>query len=116
MNEELSNKEDNEKEPRDRIILRDYEDLINNNKLNFLPSDDPTATLKNLSRPRFLGSYHLRESIENPKYKQIQNLLKGNLELKYAKSFRSLLFNPLTIALIIIALAFNLLWLFLMFT
>ena len=109
MNEEKSNKEDSEKEPRDRIILRDYEDLINNNKLYFLPSNDPTETLKNLSRPNFLGSYHLKEDI-NPKFKPLNNLFKGDLNLKYAKSLRSVIFNPITIVLITLALIFNIFW------
>jgi len=49
----------------------------------------------------------------NPKYKTFNALMKGDLEVKYAKALRSTLINPVTIALIVIALIFNVLWFFL---
>ena len=64
-----------------------------------------------LTSPRFLGSYHMKEE-KNPKYKTFNTLMKGDLEVKYAKALRSTLINPITIALIVIALIFNVLWFF----
>ncbi len=91
-------------------ILEDYEDIINNNKLNSFSIQDPNKFFRNLSTPRFLGSYHMKKALYN-KNTTISNLLKGNLELKYTKSLRNIVFNPLTIALIILAVLFNFLWL-----
>jgi hypothetical protein len=93
-------------EPR---VIKDYEDVINNNRLNSLDSFNPNAVIKRLSTPRFLGSYHLKEDI-NPKFKPLNNLFKGDLNLKYAKSLRSVIFNPITIVLITLALIFNIFW------
>ena len=89
--------------------LKDYEDLINNNKLNTFSNHNPNHFFRMLANPRFLGSYHMKKSILE-KNKNITNLLKGNLELKYTKSLRNIVFNPLTITLIILALLFNFLW------
>jgi hypothetical protein len=91
--------------------IKDYEDILNNNKLRLFPSSDYNNQLKNLTSPRFLGSYHMKENI-NPRYKTVNKLLKGDLEVKYSKALRSTLINPITIALIIIALVFNVLWFF----
>lgn len=100
-----------EKEPKKAHFIKDYEDVLNSNKLRFFPSNDYNRQLKNLNNPRFLGSYHLKEE-NTPKYNSIKALIKGDLELKYAKALRSTLINPVTIALIIIALLFNILWFF----
>ena len=100
-----------EKEPKKAHFIKDYEDVLNSNKLRFFPSSDYNKQLKSLNNPRFLGSYHLKEE-NTPKYNSIKTLIKGDLELKYAKALRSTLINPVTIALIIIALLFNILWFF----
>ena len=100
-----------EKEPKKAHFIKDYEDVLNSNKLRFFPSNDYNRQLKSLNNPRFLGSYHLKEE-NTPKYNSIKTLIKGDLELKYAKALRSTLINPVTIALIIIALLFNILWFF----
>ena len=100
-----------EKEPKKAHFIKDYEDVLNSNKLRFFPSNDYNRQLKSLNNPRFLGSYHLKEE-NTPKYNSIKALIKGDLELKYAKALRSTLINPVTIALIIIALLFNILWFF----
>ena len=92
-------------------IIKDYEDILNNNKLHLFPTSDYNSHLKRLTSPRFLGSYHMKEET-NPKYKTFNTLLKGDLEVKYAKALRSTLINPVTIALIVIALIFNVLWFF----
>ena len=92
-------------------VIRDYEDILNNNKLNLFPTSNHNAHLKSLTKPQFLGSYHLKEAI-NSRYKSINTLLKGDLDVKYAKALRSTIINPVTIALIIIALVFNVMWFF----
>lgn len=95
----------------DPQFLSDYEDIINSGKLGRLNSNDPNLMLKRLSIPQFVGSYHLKNPISFG-HKSIENLFEGTKELKYAKSLKSIIFNPLTIFFIIIALGFNLLWLF----
>jgi len=100
-----------EKEPKKAHFIKDYEDVLNSNKLRFFPSTDYNRQLKSLNNPRFLGSYHLKEE-NTPRYNSIKTLIKGDLEIKYAKALRSTLINPVTIALIIIALLFNILWFF----
>jgi hypothetical protein len=104
---------DNEKDSKknDVNFLEDYEDVINKGRLNTFSVDDPNRFFHSLANPRFLGSYHMKRSILN-KDTNINNLFKGNLQLKYLKSLRSIIFNPLTIALIILAVIFNFLWLF----
>jgi len=66
-------------------VIRDYEDILNNNKLNLFPTSNHNAHLKSLTKPQFLGSYHLKEAI-NSKYNPINTLLKGDLDVKYAKA------------------------------
>jgi hypothetical protein len=106
---ESNNKRD--KVPDKPNVIRDYEDILNNNKLNLFPTSNHNAHLKSLTRPQFLGSYHLKEAI-NSKYNPINTLLKGDLDVKYAKALRSTILNPVTVALIIIAFVFNVMWFF----
>ena len=100
-----------EKEPKKAHVIKDYEDVINNSKLRFFPSMNYNKQLKRLNNPRFLGSYHIKEEIA-PRYTSFKALMKGDLDVKYAKALRSTIVNPVTIALIIIALLFNILWFF----
>jgi len=100
-----------EKEPKETQIIKDYEDVLNGNNLRLFPSVDYNKHLKSLNNPQFLGSYHLKEE-NTPRYTTFKTLMKGDLELKYAKALRSTLVNPVTISLIIIALLFNILWFF----
>lgn len=104
-------KKDTEKELTKARNIKDYEDILNNNKLHLFPTSDYNSHLKTLTNPRFLGSYHLKEGTDS-KYKTFSTLMKGDLDVKYAKALRSTLINPVTIALIIIALIFNVLWFF----
>ena len=92
--------------------IKDYEDFLNNNRLRIFPSIDYNNHLRSLTNPKFLGSYHMKEDI-NPKYKTLNTLLRGDLEAKYSKALRSTIVNPVTIALIVIGLIFNILWFFL---
>ncbi len=92
-------------------VIRDYEDILNNNKLNLFPASNHNAHLKSLTKPQFLGSYHLKEAI-NSRYKSVNTLLKGDIDVKYARALRNTIINPVSIALIIIALVFNVMWFF----
>ena len=104
-------KEDAEKESTTVRNIKNYEEILNNNNLHLFPTSDYNNHLRSLTSPRFLGSYHMKENT-NPKYRSINTLLKGNLESKYSKALRSTIVNPITIALIVIALVFNILWFF----
>ena len=100
-----------EKEPNKAHVIKDYEEVLNASKLRFFPSMNYNKQLKRLNNPSFLGSYHLKEE-NTPRYNTFKTLMKGDLDVKYAKALRSTLVNPVTIALIIIALLFNILWFF----
>ncbi len=76
---------------------------------NLLSSDSLKYAIKNLSRPRFLGSIHLDNTI-NQNFKSVENLVGNTLDLKVSKSLKNTIMNPLTKILIIIAISFNLLW------
>ncbi|MFW9952315.1 MAG: hypothetical protein ACFFKA_19515 [Candidatus Thorarchaeota archaeon] len=95
----------------DRMKIKDYEQFFNQNKLRLLPPTNPTTHFKALASPRFLGSYHLKQGTD-PRYNSFNAILKGDLEIKYAKGLRSAILNPVTIAIIIIAIIFNILWFF----
>ena len=110
MNQNNSKKE-NDVIGEDAQLLSDYEDIINSGKLNRLNSSNPNLMLKKLSIPRFVGSYHIR-SAPDQRFKTIGSLLRGEYDLKHVKSLKSIIFNPVTIFFIILALGFNLLWLF----
>jgi hypothetical protein len=103
--------EDTKKELNKARNVKDNEDVLNSNRLRLFPTSDYNSHLKSLASPRFLGSYHMKEG-SNPNFKTINSLMKGDLEVKYAKALRSTLINPITIALIVIALLFNILWFF----
>ena len=100
-----------EKDSKKTHIINDYERVLNGNRLRLFPSNNYNKQLKHLNNPRFLGSYHLKK--ENaPKYNSFKALMTGDLEVKYAKALRNTIINPVTIALIIVALLFNILWFF----
>jgi len=102
---------DNDKKIQDPKVLEDFEELLNKNRLDFLGTTNPNKIVKSLTSPRFLGSYHLKTDI-NPRFKSFERIMKGEIDLKSTKALRSIVFNPLTITLIIIAFAFNLFLLF----
>ncbi len=101
----------NEEEPKKGNFIKDYEDVLNSSKLRLFPSVNYNKQLKRLNNPQFLGSYHIKEE-NTPRYTTFNSLMKGDLDVKYAKALRSTIINPVTIALIIIALLFNILWFF----
>lgn len=78
-------------------------------KINLLSPKQIDSFIKNLSNPRFLGSIHMNK--ENMQHdSSIENLIKGELEHKVNDSLKSSMFNPITKALILIAIIFNILW------
>ena len=93
----------------DPRIIANYEELMNSNRLNWINSNDPNKIMRQLKTPRFLGSYHLKQEVGS-KFKPVDNLLQRNLRLKQEKSLKSTIFNPITIGLMTLALAFNLFW------
>lgn len=104
-----NNKEKDVNNRGDPRIIANYEELMNSNRLNWINSNDPNKIVKQLKTPRFLGSYHLKQQVGS-KFKPVDNLLQRNLRLKREKSFKSTIFNPLTVGLMILAFAFNLFW------
>lgn len=73
-------------------------------KYSSLSSDYLSDNIKNISRPKFLGSIHLKNDT-NINNHSVVNLLKGELEGRLTKSL-----NPITKTLIILALVFNIIW------
>ncbi|MHA1687787.1 MAG: hypothetical protein ACTSUN_00360 [Promethearchaeota archaeon] len=76
-------------------------------KLTTFLFSDPNAILKSLMIPRFLGSYHLKEKLASGEL-NVANLIQNKVEMK----LKSTIYNPITLSLIVIALAFNIFWLF----
>ena len=89
------------------------DDFLKKSK-NLLSSDNLNNAIKNLSKPRFLGSIHLNNDI-NHNSKSFENLLGNNLDLRLTESLQNNMFNPLTKALIIITIVFNLFWFLLIY-
>ncbi len=102
---------DDSKEFRDkREIGGDILEKSITHKINLLSSNEINAFIKNLSRPQFLGSIHLSKE-SNSNYGAINNLIKGQLELKLSKSLKNPFNNPITRYLIYGMILFNFIWL-----
>ncbi|MFX0083003.1 MAG: hypothetical protein ACFE94_14735 [Candidatus Hodarchaeota archaeon] len=99
-NKELSDQPSNLDNP------RDYNSIFKN---NFVPSNNLDYLIKKISNPGFLGSIHLKKEM-NPNYKQVENILGNENELKLTRSLKNAIFNPITKILIISAIIFNLIW------
>ncbi len=84
------------------------------NKIPLLSSNNLENAIKNLSKPRFLGSIHLKEQL-GPRSNSIENLIDSELKLKITKSLKNTLLNPLTKILIISSIIFYLIWFLLVF-
>ena len=83
-------------------------------KYSSLSSDYLRDLIKNISRPKFLGSIHLKNDT-NIYNRSVENLLKGELEGNLAKSLKNTFLNPITKTLIILVLVFNIIWFFLIY-
>jgi len=105
-----SNPEDSEDLQERLKITGDALEKSITNKINLLSTSEINAFIKNLSKPQFLGSIHFYKE-NNPNYGAINELLKGQLELKLSKSLKNPFLNPITRYLIYVMILFNLLWL-----
>ena len=79
------------------------------NRSNFIPSNNLAHLINNLSKPKFLGSIHLKEEM-NPSTSYVKDLITNENDLKLARSLKNMLLNPITKILIISAILFNLIW------
>jgi len=93
---------------------KEFEEL-GQKKLSLLSSDALDNSIKNLTRPTFLGSIHMKNMYPNTNFSSIENILKGQLELKINKSLKNATLNPITKVLIILMVLFNIVWIFLLF-
>ena len=93
-----NNKKSKEIEPND-----------NNLRYRSMYSNQIDNILKNLIKPRFLGSIHLEKQTNN-NITQIDNFIKTEHQLKLKKSIKNSIFNPFTKFLIVIIIVFNVLW------
>ncbi|MFX0105341.1 MAG: hypothetical protein ACFE75_07615 [Candidatus Hodarchaeota archaeon] len=80
---------------------------INRNRL--FSSNNLESIIKGLSKPRFLGSFHLKNET-NSNINPVGNLIESELKLKMTKALKNTLFNPITKTLIILAIIFNIIW------
>ena len=79
-------------------------------KLNLLSSEALSNKIKNITNPSFLGSIHMKTAHPTSNFSSVDNLLKGELELKLNKSLKNSMFNPLTKILILSMVIFNIIW------
>ena len=54
--------------------------------LNLLSSEALSNQIKNLTRPSFLGSFHMKTANPSTNFSSVDSLLQGDLELKINKS------------------------------
>ncbi len=79
------------------------------NKLPLGASNNLGNIIKNLSKPRFLGSFHMQKDTSYNS-NLVENLVESELKSKITHSIKNSLINPVTKILIISAIIFNLLW------
>ena len=70
------------------------------------------TSIKNLSRPRFLGSIHLRKDASHD-INHVDRVMRGDKQGKLHDSLRSTAFNPITKLLILLMILFNVFWILL---
>ncbi|MFX1570060.1 MAG: hypothetical protein ACFFCV_17020 [Promethearchaeota archaeon] len=87
----------------EELPLSNKDPLQSTNTLDYM--------IKSLSTPRFMGSIHMRKDT-SPNPNIVTNLIENELKLKISKSLKNTLFNPITKILILLAIIFNLTWLF----
>ncbi len=92
-------------------INDEFKEIPLTTKSSLLPSNNMETIINNLSKPRFLGSIHMKNEARSNS-NLVENLLENELKLKMTKSLKSTLFNPVTKILILLAIIFNLTWLF----
>jgi len=79
-------------------------------KLNLLSSEALSNKIKNITNPSFLGSIHMKTAHPTSNFSSVDNLLKGELELKLNKSLKSTMSNPITKILVLLMIIFNIIW------
>ena len=87
----------------EELPLSNKDPLQSTNNLDYM--------IKSLSTPRFMGSIHMRKETR-PNSNMVTNLVDNELNSKISKSLKNTLFNPVTKILILLAIIFNLTWLF----
>ena len=78
---------------------------------NALSSRSLDYSIKRLSTPNFLGSIHLNKEMMTHNMQSVENLMQGDLDLKINKSLKNSMINPITKALILLMIGFNIIWL-----
>jgi hypothetical protein len=109
MNDSNRNLEDTKEKAKNLEIRGDLLKKSITNKINLLSTNEMNGFIKNLSRPQFLGSIHLSKE-SNYNQGAINDLMKGELELKLSKSLKNPVLNPITRYLVFVMILFNLLW------
>jgi len=107
-----NNNKKTEKERKNGIPLKNDEISPRIKSLSFY---DLNNFIKNLSHPRFLGSFHMNKETMSPYNSAVENMVKGQLNLKMNKALKNSFLNPITIVLIIMAIIFNALWIMSMY-
>lgn len=87
----------------------DNRDIGKMNADHLFTSKELDHNIKNLSAPRFLGSVHMKKNALT-NISSTESLLNNELELKMSRSLKSMFFNPITKALILLMLIFNLVY------
>ena len=93
---------------------KEFEEL-GRKKLNLFSSEALDNSIKNLTRPSFLGSIHMKKMYPNINFSSIENILNGQLEFKINKSLKNAVLNPITKGLIILMVVFNIVWIMLLY-
>ena len=97
-----------EKSGRSEIYKESIENIVLT-KINLLSTSDINRFIKNLSRPQFLGSIHLRKDT-NLNKNAVNDILSGELQIKLSKTLKNPSNNPITRYLIFLMILFNVLW------
>mgnify|MGYP006279010997 CR=1 FL=1 len=77
--------------------------------IDLLSSDELDRQIKKLSAPSFLGSIHLKKKAYQ-NISSVENVSKGEGDLKVSDSIKHAVFNPITKILLVAAITFNVIW------
>ncbi|MHA1149402.1 MAG: hypothetical protein ACTSR8_14290 [Promethearchaeota archaeon] len=78
---------------------------------NVISSKALDYSIKKLSHPNFLGSIHFNKEMMTYNMQSVENLMRGDLNMRLNKSLKNSMINPITKALILLMIAFNIIWL-----
>lgn len=109
------NKESKETQKKQRIGGATQGSTDFDRKFGSITSYDFNYLFKNLTKPNFLGSIHLKNNTMDYKVQPVKNLIQTQHELELTKSLKNTLFNPVTKFLILLAISFNLVWILFMY-